>query len=115
MSMAGCEKSSEWLVTWDFFIGRNFLKYFLSITCKSPSFFLVWVLLVDASSLFDHSSVVVECHKVKRSRDDYNGAGPSEEGSSNDIPNPKRIKKHTEADGNSDSEESSEYEDCEEE
>ncbi|KAK4570780.1 hypothetical protein RGQ29_029575 [Quercus rubra] len=61
---------------------------------------------------FDHSSVVVECHKAKRSRDDYNGAGPSGEGSSNDIPNPKRIKRHTEAHGNSDSEESSEYEDC---
>ena len=64
---------------------------------------------------FDHSSVVVECHQVKRSRDDYNGARPSGEGSSNDIPNPKRIKRHTEADGNSDSEESSEYEDCDEE
>ena len=59
---------------------------------------------------FDHSSVVVEFHKVKRSR-----AGPSGEGSSNDIPNPKRIKRHTEAHGNSDSEESSEYEDCDEE
>ena len=64
---------------------------------------------------FDHSSVAVECHKVKRSRDDYNGAGPSREGSSNDIPNPKRIKRHTEAHGNSDSEESSEYKDCDEE
>ncbi|XP_030934592.1 TMV resistance protein N-like [Quercus lobata] len=58
---------------------------------------------------FDHSSVVVECHKVKRSRDDYNGAGPSGEGSS------KRIKRHTETNGNSDSEESSEYKDCDEE
>ena len=56
----------------------------------------------------------MECHEVKRSRDDYNGAGPSGEGSSNDIPNPKRIKMHTEAHGNSDSEESSEYEDCDE-
>ena len=28
---------------------------------------------------FDHSSMVVECHEVKRSRDDYNGAGPSGE------------------------------------
>ena len=64
---------------------------------------------------FDLSSVVVECHQVKRSRDDYNGAGPSGEGSSNDIPNPKKIKRHTEAHGNSDSEESSEYEDCDEE
>ena len=39
-------------------------------------------------------------------------AGPSGEGSSNDIPNPKWIKRHTEAHGNSDSEESSENEDC---
>ncbi|XP_050254549.1 TMV resistance protein N-like isoform X1 [Quercus robur] len=64
---------------------------------------------------FDHSSVVVECHKVKCRRDDYNGAGPSGEGSSNDIPNPKRIKRHTEAHGKSDCEESSEYKDCDEE
>ncbi|XP_050261973.1 disease resistance protein RUN1-like [Quercus robur] len=58
---------------------------------------------------FDHSSVVVECHKVKRSHDDYNGAGPSGEGSS------KRIKRHTETNVNSDSEESSEFKDCDEE
>ncbi|XP_030934476.1 disease resistance-like protein DSC1 [Quercus lobata] len=64
---------------------------------------------------FDHSPVVVECHKVKRSRDDYNGAGPNGEGSSNDIPNPKWIKRHTEAHGKSDCEESSEYKDCDEE
>ena len=51
----------------------------------------------------DNSPVEVECHKVKRSRDDYNGAGPSGEGSSNEIPNPKRIKRHTETHGNSDS------------
>jgi len=47
--------------------------------------------------------------KVKRSHDDYNGAGPSGEGSS------KRIKRHTETNGNSDSEESSEHKDCDEE
>ncbi|XP_050254551.1 disease resistance protein RUN1-like [Quercus robur] len=60
--------------------------------------------------------------EVKSSRDDYNGAGPSGEGSS------KRIKRHTETNGNSDSElseykdcddsdseESSEYKDCDEE
>ncbi|XP_075650683.1 TMV resistance protein N-like [Castanea sativa] len=58
---------------------------------------------------FDNSSVAVECHKVKRNRDDYNGAEPSGEGSS------KRIKRHTETNGNSDSEESSEYKDCDEE
>ncbi|KAK4570789.1 hypothetical protein RGQ29_029582 [Quercus rubra] len=64
---------------------------------------------------FDHSLVVVACHEVKRNRDDYNGAGPSGEGSSNDIPNPKRIKRHTEAHGKSNCEESSEYKDCDEE
>ena len=57
---------------------------------------------------FGNSSVAVECHKVKHSRDDYNGARLSGEGSSNDIPNPKRIKRHTEAHGKSDCEESSE-------
>ena len=64
---------------------------------------------------FKSSSVVVECHKVKRNHDDYNGAGPSGEGSSNDIPNPRRIKRHIEAHGKSDCEESSEYKDCDEE
>ncbi|KAK9995065.1 hypothetical protein SO802_024768 [Lithocarpus litseifolius] len=64
---------------------------------------------------FDNSSVAVECQKVKHCRDDYNGAGPNGEGSSNDIPNPERIKRHTETHGNSDSEESSEYKDCDEE
>nr|POE58303.1 hypothetical protein CFP56_05248 [Quercus suber] len=57
----------------------------------------------------------LECHKVKRSHDDCNGAGPNGEGSSNDIPIPKRIKRHTETHGNSDFEESSEYKDCDEE
>ena len=42
---------------------------------------------------FDHLSV------VKRSRDDYNGAGPSGEGSSNDIPHLKRIKNAHRIDG----------------
>ncbi|KAL4594405.1 hypothetical protein ACB092_12G018100 [Castanea dentata] len=58
---------------------------------------------------FDNSSATVECHKVKGSRDDYNGAEPSGERSS------ERIKRHTETNGNSDSEESSEYKDCDEE
>uniref|UniRef100_A0A2N9GFH7 TIR domain-containing protein n=1 Tax=Fagus sylvatica TaxID=28930 RepID=A0A2N9GFH7_FAGSY len=53
-------------------------------------------------------------NKVKRRRDEYDGAGPSGEGSSNDIPHPKRIERPTEF-GNSDSEESSEYKDCDEE
>ncbi|XP_075648059.1 TMV resistance protein N-like [Castanea sativa] len=64
---------------------------------------------------FGNSSVAVECHEVKRSHDDYNGVGPSGEGSSNDITNPKRIKRHTEAHGKSDCEESSEYKECDEE
>ena len=63
----------------------------------------------------DNSLVVVECHKVKHSRDDYNGARPSGDGSSNDIPNPKRIKRHIEAHAKSDCEESSEYKDCDKE
>ena len=64
---------------------------------------------------FSNLLVAVEWHKVKRSRDDYNGAGPSGEGSSSDMPNPKRIKRHTEAHGKFDCEESSEYKDCDEE
>ncbi|XP_030957128.1 disease resistance-like protein DSC1 isoform X1 [Quercus lobata] len=64
---------------------------------------------------FNNSAMVVECHKVKRSHDDCDGAGASGEGSSNDIPNPKRIKRHTETHGNSDCEESSEYKECDEE
>uniref|UniRef100_A0A2N9FZX7 C-JID domain-containing protein n=1 Tax=Fagus sylvatica TaxID=28930 RepID=A0A2N9FZX7_FAGSY len=60
------------------------------------------------------STLVTEGNKVKQSRDEYDGAGPSGEGSSNDVPHPKRIERPTEF-GNSDSEESSEYKDCDEE
>jgi hypothetical protein len=60
------------------------------------------------------STLVTEGNKVKRRRDEYDGAGPSGEGSSNDIPHPKSIERPTEF-GNSDSEESSEYKDCDEE
>uniref|UniRef100_A0A2N9GFS7 C-JID domain-containing protein n=1 Tax=Fagus sylvatica TaxID=28930 RepID=A0A2N9GFS7_FAGSY len=60
------------------------------------------------------STLVKEDNKVKRKRDEYDGAGPSGEGSSNDVPHPKRIERPTEF-GNSDSEESSEYKDCDEE
>jgi hypothetical protein len=58
---------------------------------------------------FNNSAVVVEVNKVKRSRDDYDGAGPSGEGSSNDVPHPKRIQRLTESmtHGNSDCEDSS--------
>nr|POE89229.1 hypothetical protein CFP56_77105 [Quercus suber] len=45
---------------------------------------------------FCNSAVVAEGNKAKQSRDDYDGAGPSGEGSSNDIPNPKRIEWLTE-------------------
>jgi hypothetical protein len=60
------------------------------------------------------STLVTKGNKVKRRRDVYDGAGPSGEGSSNDVPHPKRIERPTEF-GNSDSEESSEYKDCDEE
>jgi hypothetical protein len=58
---------------------------------------------------FDNSTVAAEGNKIKRSRDDYDGAGPSGEGSSNDIPHAKRIERLTEsmAYGNSDCKESS--------
>ncbi|KAL4625122.1 hypothetical protein ACB092_05G001300 [Castanea dentata] len=42
---------------------------------------------------FDNSTVVVEGKKAKRIRVDYEGAGPSGEGSSNDAPKPKRIER----------------------
>ena len=58
---------------------------------------------------FDNSVIVEEDNKVKRSRDDYDGAGPSREGSSNDVPHPKRIERVPEflAHGISDCDESS--------
>ena len=58
---------------------------------------------------FNNSVVVVEGNKVKQSRDDNDGAGPSGEGSSNDVPHPKRIQRLTESmtHGNSDYEDSS--------
>ena len=52
---------------------------------------------------------------IKYNCDDYDGVGPSGKGSPNDIPNPKRIKRHTKTSCNSDCEESSEYKDCDEE
>ena len=41
----------------------------------------------------DNSTVVTVGNKAKRNRDDFDGAGPNGEGSSNDIPNPKRIER----------------------
>nr|POE71445.1 hypothetical protein CFP56_44790 [Quercus suber] len=66
---------------------------------------------------FCNSVVAAEGNKAKRSRDDYDGAGPSGEGSSNDIPNPKRIERLTEfmTHGNAGCEDSSEYKECDEE
>ncbi|KAF3951981.1 hypothetical protein CMV_022418 [Castanea mollissima] len=52
---------------------------------------------------FDNSMAAAEGYRAKRTRDDYDEAG-----SSNDEPHPKRI-------GNSNYEESSEYKDCREE
>ena len=37
--------------------------------------------------------VVGDGNIAKRTRDDYDGTGPSGEGSSNDMPNPKRIER----------------------
>ena len=59
---------------------------------------------------FNNSTVVAEANKIKRSRDEYDGAGPSGEGSSNDVPHAKRIERLPEFMdlGNSDWQESSE-------
>nr|POE67565.1 nuclear pore complex protein nup62 [Quercus suber] len=40
---------------------------------------------------FDNLVVVAERNKTNETRDDYDGAGPSGEGSSHDLPNPQRI------------------------
>uniref|UniRef100_A0A2N9G7Q2 C-JID domain-containing protein n=1 Tax=Fagus sylvatica TaxID=28930 RepID=A0A2N9G7Q2_FAGSY len=58
---------------------------------------------------FNNSAVLAEVNEVKQSRDDYDGAGPSGEGSSNDVPHPKSIQRLTESmtHGNSDREDSS--------
>ena len=62
---------------------------------------------------FDNSVVVAEGNKAKRTRDDYDGVGPSGDGSSNDVPHPKRIERLTAFNnhGNSNCAESSEYKD----
>nr|POF00533.1 tmv resistance protein n [Quercus suber] len=63
---------------------------------------------------FDNSAVVAEGNKAKRTRYNYDGAEPSGEGSSNDVPHPKRIERLAEfmAHGDSDCEE---YFECGEE
>ena len=48
---------------------------------------------------FDNSTVEEEGNKAKRIHGDYDGAGPSGEGSSNDIPHLKRIKNAHRIDG----------------
>ena len=62
---------------------------------------------------FDNSVVVAEGNKAKRTRDDYDGVGPSGDGSSNDLPHSKRIERLIEFNnhGNSYCAESSEYKD----
>ena len=47
----------------------------------------------DAQHDFDNSMVVKEGSKIKQIYDNYNGAGPSGEGSSNDVPHSKRIQR----------------------
>ena len=47
----------------------------------------------DAQHDFDNSMVVKEGSKIKRSHDNYNGARPSGEGSSNDVPHLKRLQR----------------------
>ena len=42
---------------------------------------------------FNNLVVVVECHKVKRSHDNYDGVGPSREESTDDVPYPERTKR----------------------
>ena len=49
---------------------------------------------------FNNSAMVVECNQAKRTRDDYDGAGPGGEGSSNDVPHPKRIERLPEDNSN---------------
>ena len=47
---------------------------------------------VDAQHDFDNST---EGSKIEKSCDEYNGAGPSGEGSSNDVPHSRRIQIYT--------------------
>nr|POE88567.1 hypothetical protein CFP56_51862 [Quercus suber] len=63
---------------------------------------------------FDNSTVVVEDNKAKQLCDDFDGAGPGGEGSSNDVPHPNRIERLSEfmPHGDSDCEE---YFECGEE
>ena len=59
--------------------------------------------------IFNNSMAIVEGYKAKRTRDDYDRVG-----SSNNEPHPKRIERLPEimAHSNSDREESSEYKEC---
>ena len=50
----------------------------------------------DLREGFNNLTVVMESNKVKQTHGDSEGAGPSEESSSNDVPNPKRIERITE-------------------
>ena len=50
----------------------------------------------DLSGGLNNLTVVMEINKVKQTHDDYDGAEPSEERSTDDVPNPKRIERITE-------------------
>uniref|UniRef100_A0A7N2R0R1 C-JID domain-containing protein n=1 Tax=Quercus lobata TaxID=97700 RepID=A0A7N2R0R1_QUELO len=63
---------------------------------------------------FVNSAVAVERNNAKRTHDNYDGAGPSGEGSFNDLPNPKRIERVTEIMTHGDSD-CKEYIECGEE
>ncbi|KAM3733208.1 hypothetical protein ACB098_11G118000 [Castanea mollissima] len=63
---------------------------------------------------FDNSEVLAECNKANQTHDDYDGAGPSGEGSLNELPHSQRNERFIEflAHGDSDCEE---YLECSEE
>ena len=50
----------------------------------------------DLREGFNNLTMVMESNKVRQTHDDCDVAGPSEERSSNDVPNPKRIERMTE-------------------
>ena len=65
---------------------------------------------------FKNLAVVAEGNKAKETRDDCDGAGPSGEGSSNDLPHPQRIQTLTKimAHGESDCEECNDWQESSE-
>nr|POE98723.1 hypothetical protein CFP56_70257 [Quercus suber] len=63
---------------------------------------------------FDNLTMVAEGKKAKQICDDYDGSGPSGEGSSNDVQHPKRIERLAEFKPHGDSD-CEEYFECNEE